>query len=152
MSTKIVNLSGSFKNNDQFVVEVGNHQIRIGTNSNNSALNAPSPIEYILAGYAGCINAVGILVANELQLDLKSLQVDISGTMDIDKYQGKPTSERAGFSTIEVEVKPEANATIEELNNWLKIVESRCPVYDNLFNPTPIESSLVSKLVADEVI
>ena len=140
MNTKIVNIEGHAKNNEQFVVKAANYDIRIGTNNQQPQLDAPSPIEYVLAGYAGCINAVGSLVANELKLDLKSLQVAISATLDIDKYQGKPTAARAGFNAIQVIVKPEANATITELNNWLKIVESRCPVYDNLYNATPIVS------------
>lgn len=140
MSTKIVNITGHVNKGEQFVVKTSQFDIRFGKHKNQSELDAPSPIEYVLAGYAGCINTVGTLVANELNIDLKSLHVDISATMDIDKYQGKPTSARAGFNQIEVIVKPEANATIEELNNWLEIVESRCPVYDNLLNTTPIVS------------
>ena len=65
MSTKIVNVSGSSKVNEQFIVNAENFEIKIGANSNYPTLNAPSPIEYILAGYAGCINAVGTLVASE---------------------------------------------------------------------------------------
>lgn len=144
MSTKIVSITGYTRKNEQFVVKTAANQIRIGKNKNQPQLDAPSPIEYVLAGYAGCINAVGSLVANELNLDLRSLQIDISGTMDIDRYQGKPTEERAGFGKIEVIVKSEANATTAQLNNWLEIVESRCPVYDNLLNTTPIVS-LVSE-------
>lgn len=140
MSTKIVSVEGCNSKNEQFVVKTVNNEIRIGKNKTQPELDAPSPIEYVLAGYAGCINAVGSLVAKELNIDLKALRVEISATMNIDKYQGKPTAARAGFSIIEVVVKPEAEATIEVLNNWLQIVESRCPVYDNLLNPTRILS------------
>ena len=44
MSTKIVNLSGSSKNNEQFVVGFENYEVKIGSNSNDSKQNAPSPI------------------------------------------------------------------------------------------------------------
>lgn len=152
MSTKIVNIKGYSKNQEQFVIKTENHEVRIGTNQKHPELDAPSPIEYILAGYAGCINAVGTLVAKELNLNLKSLQVEITGEIDVDKYLGKPTSERAGFKTIDVVVKPNAEATTEELQNWLSIVESRCPVYDNLINPTPIQVSLVHEFETSEVI
>ena len=152
MSTKIVNITGYARNNEQFVVKAENFDVRISKNQNHPELDAPSPIEYILAGYAGCIHAVGILVAKELNLDLKSLKIEISGEINVDKFLGNPTADRAGFKSIEVLVKPTAEATSEELQNWLKIVESRCPVYDNLINPTPIQVSLVNEFESVEAI
>ena len=145
MSTKIVNISGSSKNNEQFVVRAENYEIKIGANSNDSKQNAPSPIEYILAGYAGCINAVGTLVASELNLNLKSLQVAIKGEINVDKFLGKSTTERAGFNSIEVVINLDIEASDDEIKNWLAIVESRCPVGDNLKNETPIYLNLVAK-------
>ena len=152
MSTKIVNITGYARNNEQFVVKAENFDVRISKNQNHPELDAPSPIEYILAGYAGCIHAVGTLVAKELNLDLKSLKIEISGEINVDKFLGNPTADRAGFKSIEVLVKPTAEATTEELQNWLKIVESRCPVYDNLINPTPIQVSLVNEFESVETI
>ena len=152
MSTKIVNITGYARNNEQFVVKAENFDVRISKNQNHPELDAPSPIEYILAGYAGCIHAVGTLVAKELNLDLKSLKIEISGEINVDKFLGNPTADRAGFKSIEVLVKPTAEATSEELQNWLKIVESRCPVYDNLINPTPIQVSLVNEFEIVETI
>ena len=152
MSTKIVNITGYARNNEQFVVKAENFDVRISKNQNHPELDAPSPIEYILAGYAGCIHAVGTLVAKELNLDLKSLKIEISGEINVDKFLGNPTADRAGFKSIEVLVKPTAEATSEELQNWLKIVESRCPVYDNLINPTPIQVSLVNEFESVEAI
>lgn len=151
MSTKIVNLSGSQKNNEQFVVGDGNYEIKIGANSNNAALNAPSPIEYILAGYAGCINTIGTLVASELNLNLKSLQVDVKGEINVDKFLGKLTTERAGFNSIEVFINPETDASPEEIKNWLSILEGRCPVGDNLKYETPVFLNLVQNVAREAV-
>lgn len=151
MSTKIVNLSGSQKNNQQFVVGDGNYEIKIGANSNNPALNAPSAIEYLLAGYAGCINAIGTLVASELNLNLKSLQVDIKGEINVDKFLGKSTTERAGFNSIEVFINPETDASPEEIKNWLSILEGRCPVGDNLKYETPVFLNLVQNVAREAV-
>ena len=145
MSTKIVNVSGSSNYNEQFIVNADNYEIKIGANANNPTLNAPSPIEYILAGYAGCINAVGTLVASELNLDLKSLQVDVKGEINVDKFLGKPTLERAGFNKIEVFINADSDASPEEIQNWLTVLESRCPVGDNLKHETPVFLNLVSK-------
>ncbi|WP_333599815.1 OsmC family protein [Flavobacterium sp.] len=150
MSTKIVNVLGYGKEENQFVVKTQNFDIRISKNEKYAELDAPSPIEYILAGYAGCINAVGKLVAKEQGITLKSLQVEITGTLSLDKYQGKISNERAGFSSIEVVVKPTSDATLEQLKNWLITVEDRCPVQDNLSNPTPVSVVLFKEFQATE--
>lgn len=144
MSTKTVSIYGRAKKDEQFLIKTESHDIRISKNKNYPDLDAPSPIEYVLAGYAGCINAVGTLVAKELNIDYKSLLVDVSGDIDVDKFYGRETAARAGFNKINVVVKLEADISKRELKNWLNIVESRCPVYDNLINPTPIEVELVS--------
>ena len=138
MSAKIVNVVGYAKEENQFVVKAQNFDVRISKNERYVELDGPSPIEYILAGYAGCINAVGKLVAKEQGIELKSLQVELSATLSLDKYQGKISNERAGFSSIEVIVKPTSDASLEQLKQWLITIEDRCPIQDNLINPTPV--------------
>ncbi len=150
MSTKIVNVLGYAKGNDQFVVKAQNFDVRISKNEQAPELEGPSPIEYILAGYAGCINAVGKIVAKEQGIVLKSLQVEITGTLSLDKYQGKISQERAGFSSIEVVVKPTADATLEQLKEWLIALEDRCPVHDNLINRTPVNVTLLKEFHTTE--
>lgn len=145
MSQKIVNVLGYAKTNNQFVVKAQNFDVRISKNENFPELEGPSPLEYLLAGYAGCINAVGKLVAKEQGITLKSLQVEVSGTLSLDKYQGKISYERAGFKSIQVVVKPTSDATLEELKSWIEAVENRCPIQDNLINPTPVELTLLKE-------
>ena len=70
MSTKTVNVVGYAKDDSQFVVKAQHLDIRISKNEKAPELEGPSPLEYILAGYAGCINAVGKLVGKEQGLTL----------------------------------------------------------------------------------
>ena len=151
MSTKTITVSGGSNYNEQFIVNADNYEIKIGANANHPNLNAPSPIEYILAGYAGCINAVGTLVASELNLDLKSLKIAIKGEINVDKFLGKPTLERAGFNKIEVFINADSDASPKEIQNWLTVLESRCPVGDNLKYETPVFLNLVEKLETQAV-
>jgi len=145
MGKKIVNVLGYAKENNQFVVKTQNFDVRISKNDDFPELEGPSPLEYILAGYAGCINAVGKLVAKEQGIVLKSLQVELSASLSLDKYQGKISDKRAGFNSIEVVVKPTSDATLEQLRAWLIAVENRCPVQDNLINPTPVSVVLLKE-------
>lgn len=151
MSQKIVNVLGYAKENNQFVVKAQNFDVRISKNESQPELEGPSPLEYILAGYAGCINAVGKLVAKEQGIVLQSLQVEVVATLSLDKYQGKISEERAGFKSVKVVVTPKSQATLEQLTTWLQAVENRCPVQDNLANPTPLSVVLFKEYQSTEI-
>ncbi|MFO7719909.1 MAG: OsmC family protein [Gillisia sp.] len=146
MSIVNIKVSGNSKPTEQLVVKAQNFEIRIGENQSDPELEGPCPVEYILAGYVGCLNIVGGIVAKELNIEIKSLNIEISGALDVDKYLGASTKERAGFKAIEVTVKPISNASGEVIKKWIELVEIRCPVQDNLFNPTPISLNLVQEL------
>jgi uncharacterized OsmC-like protein len=103
---------------------------------------APNPVEYILAGYAGCINVVAHLTAKELNIDLKNLQISIEGDLNPARLFGTSFQERAGYQNINVKLT--TNNHIDEVLKikWLHEIENRCPVNDNLRNATPINFSL----------
>lgn len=103
---------------------------------------APNPVEYVLAGYAGCLNVVAHLVAKELQLELPDLQINIEGELNPNRLLGKSFSERAGYRVIHVELKTSTPLDEQTRQQLIKEIENRCPVYDNLSNPTPIKFSL----------
>lgn len=106
---------------------------------------APNPVEYILAGYAGCINVVAHIVAKELNINLKDLEIDIDGDLDPSRLLGKSFSERAGYKNIQVNLRTSTKLNEGQRVKWLKEIEYRCPVNDNLVNKTPINFSLTSK-------
>lgn len=103
----------------------------------------PNPVEYILAALAGCYTVVGDLVARELGFKLNGLQMEIDGDLNPARFIGKSFDERAGFLGINVKLHPDADTDKKTLEKWLKTVEDRCPVTDNLTNKTPINISLV---------
>ena len=104
--------------------------------------HAPNPVEYLLAGYAGCINVVAHLVADELDFKLKDFKVDIQGFINPARLFGKSYAERAGYQSLEVTLQTSTLIDPELKKTWLEEIESRCPVNDNLSNPTPIKFSL----------
>ncbi|HUM89032.1 MAG TPA: OsmC family protein [Prolixibacteraceae bacterium] len=103
-----------------------------------------NPVEYILAGYAGCLNVVGHLVAKEQHLKLNKLSIEIDGDLNPDRFLGVSDNDRAGFKIIRVKITPDTNASKEQLEKWINEVEKRCPVNDNLQNPTPIQVELIT--------
>lgn len=102
----------------------------------------PTPVEYLLGAWAGCLNVTAHLVADDHDIDIESLDVDLAGGIDPAKLHGDREDGRAGFQHIDVELAVETDATDDELAAWLAEVEARCPVADNLVNETPADISL----------
>lgn len=107
-----------------------------------------NPVEYILAGLAGCINVVGHLVAKELGFSIQKLHIEVTGDINPDKLFGVSNTERAGFKAIDLKLIPETDASIDTLAEWLRIVQERCPVKDNLTNITPVKVSVEKQYAA----
>ncbi len=104
----------------------------------NGTNDGPNPVEYTLIALSGCLNVMCHLVAKEMNFTLRGVKMNLSGVLDPDKHFGMKTAERAGYKRIEVEIIPDADADAATLEQWLKTIEERCPVSDNLNNPTPV--------------
>ena len=102
-----------------------------------------NPVEYLLASYAGCINVVAHLTARELGVNLKRLEIAVQGSINPARLLGKSDDERAGFKQIDVHFSPETDASPGQIENWIKTIKARCPINDNLANPTPLSFNLV---------
>lgn len=101
--------------------------------------DGPNPVEYLLAGYAGCLNVVAHLVAKEQGIDLKKLSIGVDGDINPARLFGQSNDDRAGFKIIRVNISIDTDAEQSSIDKWLKEVENRCPINDNLSNPTPVE-------------
>lgn len=145
MSNKVVTVTGISENSNQFSVVTNGSSLSINNIISVGSGKVPSPTDYLLAGFAGSINAVGLIVAEELGIELKSIQVDIVGELETKKVEGLPTRSRAGFRKIEVIVKPTSEAPLTLLKQWIDEVKERCPLRDNLINSTPVLLTLLKE-------
>lgn len=102
---------------------------------NNEGAN---PVEFILAGYAGCLNVMAHVCAKELDMDLKGVKIDIVGSLNPARLFGQSFEERAGYKEIKATIKADCNADDATMDKWLAAVVDRCPVGDNLKNATDV--------------
>jgi len=133
-----INVLGYTGNNSQFVVKTLNANLRMNQNEKYPELEGPNPYEYILAGFAGCINALGQEVAAEQGITLRSLQVEIIGSLE----NNQDKKARHGFDRIEITLKPASTAPLDALQRWMKELQLRSPAYDSLVNSTPVNLTL----------
>lgn len=101
-----------------------------------------NPVEYILAGYAGCLNVVIHLVAREKGITIHQLKLDVNGDVNPERLLGISQLERAGFKGIHVAIEIDSNATESQLEELIREAKGRCPVNDTLSNPTPVSYSV----------
>ncbi|MFT4889096.1 MAG: putative OsmC-like protein [Halobacteriales archaeon] len=98
----------------------------------------PNPVEYLLGALAGCLNVIGHSVAEEMDVEIDDLEVEIEGDLDPAKFQGKAEDPRAGYQDVRADLTVETDADEDTLDAWLETVEERCPVSDNIGNATPL--------------
>ncbi|MET2986005.1 OsmC family protein [Aureibaculum conchae] len=151
MSDLIFSVQGESNSPAQFVANTRNFKLIIDEPEELGGTNEDAnPVEYILAGLAGCLNVVGHIVAKELGFTIKKLKIEVNGAINPNRLFGTSSEERAGFKNINLNLIPETDADIEILSQWLKIVEDRCPVKDNLTNETPIKISVTKNYIPHE--
>jgi uncharacterized OsmC-like protein len=132
------------ENPTKTVVEAGRFKIIVDEPKNQGGTDdGPTPVDYLLAGLAGCINVVGHVIAKEMGFELRGMDIQLEGDLNPARFMGKSKEQRAGYKEIRVKITPDSDADEATLEKWLEIVEDRCPVSDTLVNPTPVKISLV---------
>ena len=116
----------------QFIVVVDEPEDLGGKDS------APTPVEYILVGYAGCLNVMVNMIAKEMGVIIKNLEINITGDINPEKLLGISNKERAGFKSLNIQLDIKSNASKNMLQKLLNQVKERCPVNDNLANTTHV--------------
>jgi len=105
-----------------------------------------NPVEYVLAAYAGCLNVMGHIVANEMKIELNGMELELTGSLNPDRLFGKSFEDRAGYKEIKVVLKPDWTADEATTQKWLDSILDRCPVGDNLKKTTKIVVEVKEKL------
>lgn len=100
--------------------------------------HGPTPVEYVLVGLAGCLTAGIAAVAQNRQIQLRSVKATLEGSMDIQGILGMDSDVRNGFDDVRVTFEIDADATREEIEALVAQSQKRSAVYDTLTNPTNV--------------
>lgn len=141
MSKKVVKVLGFSVREKQLAIKTANlsFTVKDGKELVREA-NADSE-ELLLARLAGSIHATGNLIGSTLNVELKSIQIEVSGTLNEEVQEGNA---QAGiFKQIDVIVKPTSTASIIKLKEWIDAVKVACPVFANYKNQTSTIITLI---------
>jgi uncharacterized OsmC-like protein len=103
---------------------------------------APSPLDFILAAHAGCLNYMTFFIAKELGIPVTSTEITVKGSLDPAKFAGTDRDVRAGYQSLEATILIQSPASPEQIARLRSEVEARCPVSDNLANATPVNITM----------
>jgi uncharacterized OsmC-like protein len=98
----------------------------------------PTPVEYVLVGLAGCLSAGIASVAQNRDIQLRSVTATLEADMDIQGILGIDGDVRNGFNGIRVHYEIDADATPAEIAAVVAQSQKRSAVFDIITNPTDV--------------
>src|SRR5512145_6963 len=97
-----------------------------------------TPVEFVLVGLASCLTAGIAAVAQNRNIQLKSVTATIEGDMDLAGILGIDSEVRNGFNGITVKYTIDADAKREDIEALVAQSQKRSAVYDIVTNPTNV--------------
>ena len=104
--------------------------------------NGATPIEFVLVGLASCLTAGIAAVAQNREIQLRSVKATLEGAMDVQGILGVDPDVRNGFSDVKVHFDIDADATPEEIEALVAQSQKRSAVFDVITNPTNVTVSV----------
>lgn len=137
-----MNVEAQRESATQTTVEVRDFELTVDESEEMGGQNeGPTPLEYLLAGQAGCLNVTGQQVASDMDIGIADLEIAIKGEFNQAAFAGND-DDRTGLQDVEVSMTVDADADETTVEEWAERVESRCPVSDNIKNETSVELTL----------
>ena len=104
--------------------------------------NGPTPVEYVLVGLTTCLTAGVAAVAQNRNIQLKSVKASIEGDMNILGILGGDPEVRNGFNDIRVHFDIDADASPEDIEALVAQSQKRSAVFDVVTNPSNVSVSV----------
>jgi uncharacterized OsmC-like protein len=100
--------------------------------------NGATPVELVLVGLASCLTAGVASVAQNREIQLRSVKATLAGEMDVLGILGGDPDVRNGFSGITVTYDIDADASPDDIKALVAQSQKRSAVYDIITNPTNV--------------
>ncbi len=103
-----------------------------------------NPVEYLLAGLAGCITTSLVAHAAAKGIKIDSIESTLEGDIDLHGLLQLDDT-NPGYQGINISFKIESDASEETLEELIKLARKASPVANTISRPTPINVTLVKQ-------
>ena len=100
--------------------------------------NGATPVEFVLVGLASCLTAGIASVAQNRNIQLRSVRATLEAGMDLQGILGIDGDVRNGFDGIRVNFEIDADASEEDIAAIVAQSQKRSAVFDVITNPTDV--------------
>ncbi len=101
-----------------------------------------NPVEYLLAGLAGCITTSLVCHAAARGIQIDSIESTLEGDIDLHGLLQIDENVNPGYQRINVSFKIESDAPKETLQELIELAKKASPVANTVSRPTPINVRL----------
>jgi uncharacterized OsmC-like protein len=116
-----------------YVVDADHPEVLVGSDA------APTPVEYILHGLAACLTAGIGNVASARGIELREVESELEGDIDLRGLLGLSDEVRNGYSRIRASFRIVGDASDEDLRAVVEQSRDRSAVFDIVTNGVPVE-------------
>lgn len=99
-----------------------------------------NPVEALLCSLGACQAIVARVYAPKFDVDLQDFWVETEGDLDLDGFFDK-ADVRPGYSEIRYTFHIKTGAPKENVEEFIRFLESKCPVGDTIANPVTLKLS-----------
>ena len=104
--------------------------------------NGANPVEYLLAGLAGCITTSLVSHAAAKGIKIESIESTLEGDIDLRGLLQIDQNVNPGYQGINMTFKIESDASEETLQELIQLAKKASPVANTVMKPTPVNVSL----------
>lgn len=106
----------------EFTIQIDESVEDGGTNS------GPNPMQYFTASLAGCQNEQAQVVAEELEVKLSRINIDLEVDLDLAGFMGMADHSNGSYKEVRMKTEVHGDLTDEEVQELGKRVDARCPI------------------------
>ena len=101
-----------------------------------------NPVEYLLAGLAGCLTTSLVVHAAAKGIKLDKVESTLEGNIDLRGLLQMDQNVNPGYESIQVTFKIESDAPKETLQELVELAKKSSPVCNTVTKPTPVNVKL----------
>ncbi|MFT6167355.1 MAG: putative OsmC-like protein [Vicingaceae bacterium] len=106
----------------EFTLQIDEPVEEGGTNS------GPNPMQYFAASLAGCQNEQAQVVAEELEVKLSRINIDLEVDLDLAGFMGMADHSNGSYKQVRMKTEVHGDLTNEQVQELGKRVDARCPI------------------------